>query len=112
MKRSPIRKSAKRIKAGKKVTEWQSIRKELDKELSHITSCELKLPGCTRKIVNYAHAVKRRKLRKDATIGSPEHIKTCVLSCMFCHNRIEYLSAADMQRIVMTAYSERNTYGI
>lgn len=94
-------------KIGKKTLEWIKVKKELDQELSSIKYCELRLVGCFGQPTNYAHAVKRRVLKKDAPLGSPKHIKTCVKSCLQCHIMIEGELPLVMEQVVMKVFNER-----
>lgn len=93
-------------KAGKKTLEWSKVREELKKEIN-ITRCELDYPGCENLYLGYAHCVKRRHLKPDAEVGSPEHIKTVIMACQKCHDFLESLPESDMSAVVMNTIAKR-----
>lgn len=74
------------IKAGKKTRDWDKARKELKREFEEmgITTCEIRLQGCLNNYnLSFAHTKKRRYVTD---------LKRVVLSCINCHQKIEYAS--------------------
>jgi sugar phosphate isomerase/epimerase len=74
------------MKIGKKTKEWMEIRKELKEEFQRmgVTTCELKLEGCTHdNFLGFAHTKKRRNVTD---------LKRVVLACANCHDKVEYCS--------------------
>lgn len=89
-RRTPIR------RAGKKVLEWESIRRALKPRFLAvgITTCELKLEGCRRgNGLSFCHAKKRRNC-------SPSDLWTAALGCLSCHQILELLPEQEMERRV------------
>jgi hypothetical protein len=90
-----------------KKTPWDSVRAKLKVrfERAGITRCEI----CgADNFLGFAHCVKRRKLRADAEVGSPEHIETVVLLCNEpCHLRIERMQPEEMSTAVMALIAKR-----
>lgn len=111
MKRSPLKRGAKRLGTGRRMTAWKNARRRVKLELLAvgITVCEIGFEGCTRDDSGgLAHSIKRRHLLRDAEPGSPEHIETVVVSCLNCHRTLdEKLPACEMKRIVMGAIARR-----
>jgi hypothetical protein len=103
---SLARKSAKayRLKPGKRTKEWDRVRAKLKKEFAAkgITTCELKYEGCKNDDwLSFAHGRKRRKLEGD-------ELKTLtILACNPCHDRVEFLPAEEMLRIVENVITNR-----
>lgn len=108
---STFKKACKKIPHGKKVDEWAEVRNELKQVFleAGITSCELKCPECLKTLfLGFAHAVKRRYLRDDADLGSPNHIKTCILACQKCHTFLDHkLKENEMRHVVMDIIKNR-----
>lgn len=95
---------------GKRGREWAVERAKLKAKLEMlgIRTCELRLPGCMVNFgLSFAHAVKRIKLSKDASEGTPQHIGFAALSCAHCHPVIEQLPENRMREIVSEAVANR-----
>ncbi len=79
------------LKPGAKTKAWQETKKELKKEFAKkgIISCEVRLPKCQgRWGLSFAHRHKRSwYLGKPKLLGS---FKQVVLTCIHCHQMIEY----------------------
>lgn len=98
---------------GHRSLRWKEARirlKETFRNQLKITACEFRLRGCWRTTgLSFAHAVKRRFLREDAPLGSPEHIETVALACLNCHTQLdEHMSHAQMRDAVMDAIRKRS----
>lgn len=81
----PVPKPVKSPKLSK-VQIWNRIRKQLKKDFEEmgITTCELRLDGCTHnRFLGFAHTKKRR----DVT-----DLRRVVLACQNCHEKVEYCS--------------------
>lgn len=81
---------------GRKVKAWESARRKLKIRFAAmgIMSCELRYPGCWfDNGLGFAHAAKRVKLKGDDLY----HV---ILACNPCHDKIEFLPAEEMKRIV------------
>lgn len=97
-------KSRKRFGAGRKTREWDAERARLKKrfETAGITTCELRRVGCAcHNFLGFAHAKKRRMLTKG-------DLGVVVLACNYCHDQIEVLPHAEMERIIMAIISARS----
>lgn len=81
---------------GRKVKAWESARRKLKTRFTAmgITSCELQYAGCWfDNALGFAHAAKRVKLKGD-------DLYYVILVCNPCHQKIEFLPAEEMKRIV------------
>lgn len=81
----PVPKPVKQVGLSK-VQIWNRIRKQLKKDFKEmgITTCELRLEGCTNdNFLGFAHTKKRR----DVT-----DLRRVVLACNNCHDKVEYCS--------------------
>lgn len=111
MKRTVIRRGVSNLRPGKKTHTWNAHRAQLKRIFQErgITCCEFGYGGCWRtRALSFAHAVKRRCLRADAEIGTPEHILTVALACTPCHSFLdERLSRDKMRSVVMDAIARR-----
>lgn len=91
-----------------KTTQWAKIRKELKKEFEAkgITKCEMGLPGCWRDNgLSFAHLDKRRYLKE-------EDLKEVVLTCISCHQFVEYKGRPIMRSMLTKAIKRRIDYSI
>lgn len=91
-----IKDESKKLGLGKKIKEWDKERKILIEEFDKlgITSCELRLEGCTKdNYLGFAHLDKRRNLTK-------EDLPKVVLACSNCHDSVEYLNRIRMRQIL------------
>ena len=83
-------------RAGPRVKAWDRVRRQLKIDFARrgIVACELRYEGCwIDNALGFAHAAKRRKL-------TPGDLKTVVLTCAPCHDRIEVMAPDEMARIV------------
>jgi hypothetical protein len=88
---------------GKKGKTWATKRRTLKEEFAAvgITTCELRYKGCASdNYLGFAHAAKRRKL----TLEDLGHV---ILTCNFCHDKIEFLKPEEMKRIVDKTCQQR-----
>ena len=72
------------IKAGKKTKEWNKVRLQVKKYFidQGITTCEIRLKGCTNNYpLSFAHTKKRRFVTDLSRV---------VLCCLECHHKVEY----------------------
>lgn len=90
---------------------WKETRKGLKAEFlaAGIVTCEFRFEGCTGEhALSFAHCVKRRFIKRDAELGSPEHISTVGLACLTCHDRLDLrMSHAEMREAVMGVIANR-----
>lgn len=91
------------MKAGKKTKEWDSVRRKLIRQFIQwqIFTCELNYEGCWREIQGFAHKKKRRKL-------STSELFEVIGVCNVCHDKIEYLPAEEMERIIEEVIKNRH----
>lgn len=85
---------------GPKTRGWEKALRELKHEFLSwdITSCELLYPGCQRtRDLGFAHALKRSQ---HPEMYRTDELKRVCLACSRCHDRIERMPAAEMERIV------------
>jgi hypothetical protein len=111
MKRSAMKRvpgTARSLKPGRKTKQWNATRRKLVSEFAAmgITSCELRYEGCFGEgALGFAHGRKRRHLKGD-------ELKTLViLICNPCHDRIEFLPAEEMLRIIQEVIEKRKANG-
>lgn len=94
-----------RLKAGRKVREWDKVRAELKEECERlgIRSCEIRLPKCTGALyTGFAHSKKRRNIVGD-------ELREACLACSNCHAIIEAKPEKEMSAIVRAVLAERGT---
>lgn len=111
MKRGTIKRGTKRLhsvrpmkKIGKRGKRWIAVRRRLSIEYAAkgITSCELHYEGCFGEgALGFAHGRKRRHLKGD------ELETLTILACNPCHDKIEFLPAEEMLRIVQEVITSR-----
>ncbi len=92
-----------RLKAGKKTNIWAKVRAELkiEFEAQGITTCELRFKECwIDNGLGFAHAQKRRFIKPDD--------KTVILACNHCHDSLEVMPHASMERIVLSTIAARS----
>ena len=100
MKRTPLK------KRGKKVNEWEKVRRGLVKAFDRagITRCELRYAGCWfNNALGFAHSLKRRN------ITTPEQMTECCLCCNICHDQIELLPENEMTFVVQEIIRNRKS---
>lgn len=94
----------KRIGAGKKTHQWDSIRKQLISRFAQagITTCELQYKGCWHdNALTFAHRKKRR-------FCDEKELWICVLACSQCHHKVEILRHDAMFEILSQAIEKRH----
>lgn len=97
LRRTPLLRTTRLKKAGKKVKRWAKVRRSLKAEFlrAGITRCEGGWEGCMRDDgLTFAHSLKRRHITSDALM------REVACLCLICHNRIEVMGEEKMSRIV------------
>lgn len=75
------------MRVGNKKVSWDTTRAKLKKKFQEmgITSCELRMNGCTPfQFLGFAHTKKR------ADIKTQEDLEDVVLACTNCHQKVEF----------------------
>lgn len=90
-------------RAGKKVKEWESIRRVLVKRFkaAGITECEVREPGCwSDNGLGFLHYDKRRFL-------TPAELWIVLLGCNHCHDIYELKPRPEMKKAVLKIVAAR-----
>jgi len=85
---------------GPKTTGWEKALRELNAQFIAwgIFHCELRYPGCQLgRCLGYAHALKRSQ---HPEMYKSDELKRVILACNHCHDIIERMAPAEMERIV------------
>lgn len=81
--------------------------KERHIENGYPQTCELKLGGCLKSwACSWAHSKKGRFIQTD------DDWMTAVLACVHCHNAIELLPRAEMEKVVLNTIAARKPLAI
>lgn len=93
-------------RVGRRTRKWERVRRQLKCEFTArgITTCELRLPGCTYDDqLGFAHRLKRRHITTD------EELRRVALLCSNCHQTLELNGEAKMCRVIDSLIARRKS---